>query len=230
MSAAFVFLHIGAQWQFPDLLVRSIRAFHKDAEIIQCTDHDTLAIDGVDAVSRFDGDPKKLMTFRLGSFAALNRRDPAIYVDADMLCVQSLDPATILAGCDVAVCGREYGLSILINPEFRGMDFSEHGDKTFGQVYPYVACATISADGLFWADCLANLNALHPKFHRWYGDQEAIRNVVNSGRYRFTVLPESIYGFLPGEAFGRMPPRLLHFKGNDRKPAMFDYAKRLGLI
>lgn len=228
MSAAFVFLHVGPAVEQPTLLVRSLRLFHPDAEVIQCTDRSTSEISGVSAVHRLEGDTSNLMTYRLASFAALERLEPALYLDTDMLCVAPIDPAAVLGGCDVAVCNREFSRGALINTRFNGLDLGEYEGRTLGEVYPYVACATIASSARFWQDCLANLHTLHRKFHSWYGDQEAIRNVVGCGKYKVGLLPESIYGLLPEAAGPRLAsPRLLHFKGHHRKPLMIEFAKQL---
>lgn len=224
----FVFLHVGPDASLPALLVRSIRAVHGDAQIIQCSDHATAAVAGVDEVRRFEGDTTTLMTFRLASFAALEQPAPALYLDTDMLCVGPLEPQSMLGDCEVAVCSREFGRAALFNTRFGGLDLTEYAGKTIGEIYPYVACATVTRGAAFWADCLANLASLPPKFRRWYGDQEAIRNVVSLGKYRTAHLPESVYGCLPERRTNdSAAPRLLHFKGAARKPLMLEYAKRL---
>lgn len=228
MTPAFVFFHVGADIGVPTLLVQSIRAMHSQSEVIQCSDAGSPAVAGVDAVRRFEGDSANLMTFRLACFAALERCEPAIYLDTDMLCVRPVNPAMILGDHDVGVCKREFDRLGLFNPEFKGLDLSEYRGRAMIEVYPYVACATITASSAFWADCFANLITLPPKFHCWYGDQEAIRNVVNAGKYKVTLLPETVYGCLPeSQGSGPRAPRLLHFKGEGRKAMMFDYVRRL---
>jgi len=228
MSPAFVFLHVGPAVEMPTLLVRSLRLFHPDAQVIQCTDLATPEISGVSAVNRVRGDTTHLMTYRLLSFARLQREEPALYMDTDMLCVAPIDPPNVLGGCDVAVCNREFSCGALINTRFNGLDLGEYEGRTLGQVYPYVACATITRSAGFWEDCLANLQTLHRKFHTWYGDQEAIRNVLAWGKYKVGLLPESVYGLLPdAHAPKSVSPRLLHFKGPHRKPLMLEFAKQL---
>lgn len=225
---SFVFLHVGPDAALPALLVRSIRAVHGGARIVQCTDRHTLAVDGVDEVRRFEGDTTTLMTFRLACFAALEQPAAALYLDTDMLCVGPLQPQALLGDCEVAVCSREFDRTAPFNTRFGGLDLTEYTGKTLGEVYPYIACATITRGAAFWVDCLANLSSLPQKFSRWYGDQEAIRNVVNLGKYRATHLPESVYGCLPERLSGdAAAPRLLHFKGAARKQLMFEYARRM---
>ena len=216
-----VFLHVGNETLFPTLLVRSLRMHNPNASIVQCSDPCSPKIPGVDEVFRFVGDVSNLMTFRLWCFSSLDITIPTLFLDTDMLCVGSVDPAQAIQDADVAVCAREFGCQDIINTSFREMDLSEYSGKTFGEVYPYVACATITRSSKFWKDCLQNLQQLHPKFHFWYGDQEAIRNVANSGAYRVKFLKESIYGCLPDQRDGptsqpgqaSRAPQLYHFKG-----------------
>lgn len=230
MSATFVFLHVGPASGFPTLLVRSIRAIQPEAEIIQCTDATTSAIEGVNSVVRHAGDTSNLMTFRLQSFATLNHAKPALYLDTDMLCVSRIDPVAELGEFDVAVCRRDFNRASPFNTGFAGLDLSEYTNMTLDDVYPYVACATVARNGTFWSECLDNLRTLAPKFHYWYGDQEAIRNVIRSGRFNAKLLPESLYGCLPeAQKSDTTPPRLLHFKGAHRKPLMLEFARKLGL-
>jgi hypothetical protein len=229
---AFVFLHVGPDAVMPSLLVRSLRAQHAEAEIIQCTDALTQPVAGVDTVRRHAGDITNLMTFRLESFAALERNAPAVYLDTDMLCLRPLDAQDMLGTADIAVCSREFHRDALFNPRFGNLDLGEYEGRTLAEVYPYVACTTAAPSSAFWVDCRDNLRTLHPKFHRWYGDQEAIRNVASSGKYGIGRLPESVYGCLPDEpspAESPAPPRLLHFKGAARKGLMLDVARRLRL-
>src|SRR5215831_9277161 len=130
MTPAFVFLHVGADTTLPTLLVRSLRAQHADAEIVQCTDTRTAAVAGVDSLHRHDGDASQLMTFRLESFAALQRRAPAVYLDTDMLCVAALDPGHMLGGAQVAVCSREFHREAVFNHRFADLDLGEYAGKT----------------------------------------------------------------------------------------------------
>jgi hypothetical protein len=230
VSATFVFLHVGPANGFPTLLVRSIRAIQPDAEIIQCADASTPAVEGVSSVARFAGDTANLMTFRLHSFAGLSHAKPALYLDTDMLCVSPIDPEAELGEGDVAVCSREFNVASAFNTGFAGLDLSEYNGMTLGEVYPYVACATVTRNGAFWKECLDNLRTLAPKFHYWYGDQEAIRNVISSGRFKPRLLPESLYGCLPeAPSSPTTTPRLMHFKGGHRKPLMLEFARKLGL-
>ena len=216
--------------------MRSIRAQDPGAKIVQCSDPESPAVEGVSEVLRFAPEASYLMTFRLLCFSQLAISEPTIFLDTDMICIQRLDPTEMLDGNDVAVCRRQFGLTNPISAgfvgtdlEFEGKDFAEYAGKTYGQIYPYVACATVTRNGEFWAACLANLRQLDRKFHFWFGDQEAIRNIVDSEKYRVGFLLETIYGCLP-ETPRRGRARLLHFKGHGRKELMVNEAKKMGLL
>ena len=225
------FLHVGHDLVCPTILVRSLRAHNSSATILQCSDSSTPQIGGIDEVQRFKGDVANLMTFRLSCFSRLQIDAPTIFLDTDMICLQSLDLPEILHDNDVAVCRRQFDTKRLIEINLNEMKLTEYSGKTLGQVYPYLACATVARSSDFWTDCLQNLLQLDPKFHFWYGDQEAIRNVVASKKYKTTMLPESIYACLPEvqPLYGNVV-KLLHFKGPDRMKMMIDQAKKMGFL
>jgi hypothetical protein len=226
-AATFVFLCVGDNTVLPTVMVRSIRAVDRGARIIQCSDAATPAVEGVDQVARSTGDPNQLMLFRLQSFADLAITEPALYMDMDMVCVRRIDPGAILGDAEVALCKREYGLK---TPAlYGGMDLSEYAGCMIGEVWPYVACCTVTRTPQFWADCRDNLLTLDAKYLRWFGDQEAIRNVAATNRYKVCHLPESEYGHVPHDKTGGTPS-LIHFKGRKGKMAMIELAVQQGLF
>jgi hypothetical protein len=229
-ATRFAFLHVGDDTRLPALLTASIRKLHRAATIIQCADPQTPEVPGVDGVHRIAGDASRLMTLRLEAFATLPGEEPTLYLDTDMLCFSACDPRKVLGNHDVALCAREFGLSGPLNTANMGIDVSEYRDRPWHEVYPYVACATITRGAAFWRDCLQTLLGLDAKFQRWYGDQEALREVAKAGRYRVTTLPESVYGCLP-EALAMVEedPVFVHFKGPKRKSQMAEMARVLGL-
>lgn len=228
MTPCFVFLHVGENIDEPTMLVQSIRTFHPQADIIQCTDLASKEVPEVTRNFRMEGNVSNLMTFRLQCFAALALKRTAIYMDTDMLLVKPCDPEKILSDADAALCERSFGRDDLINPNLRNLDFSEHKGKTFGQIYPFLACFTVTRDSSFWKAAHEELLNLPEKFHIWYGDQEALRNLATArdqNKLRIKKIPESVYACLP-EQIGP-PPRVLHFKGLRRKPAMRDVFHKL---
>jgi hypothetical protein len=230
MAPTFVLFQVGNSIE-PILLVKSIRKLMPDACVLQCSDKGTEQIEGVDRRIVVEGDLSCLMTLRLKAYSELALEEPAAYLDSDMILLRPLDPAVVLGDADVAVCERSFGRDGLFNVNFKGLDLGAYRNKTLGEVYPYLACFTVTKDCRFWAKANELLLTMNSTFHRWFGDQEAIRELVKSGVFKVTKVPESAYGCLPDMiSKTSTPPRLLHFKGSTRKQAMLDYSSAIGLI
>ena len=212
----FVFLHVGAD-PYVELLVHSIRKTNPNARVIQCTDKLTEKVHGTTEIYRHNGDTSNLMTFRLEAFSALRLQEPAIYLDTDMIVLGEISPEAILKDSQVICCKRSFERDSPINTSFRGMDLSEYQHQTLAEVYPIIACFTITEDSSFWLECFEDLIKLDQKFHRWYGDQEAMRNVASSGKFRINYLPESHIACLPEFAQKDISPLCLHVNGGQRK-------------
>src|SRR5262245_40147556 len=133
------FLHIGPETIYPTVLVRSIRANNPDARIVQCTDHASPAVAGVDEVVRHAGDATRLMTFRLEAFAGLPISAPTLFLDTDMICLRPLAPAEALQGQDVGICLREYQKDMALDTEAMNMNLQGYEGRALGEIYPYIA-------------------------------------------------------------------------------------------
>lgn len=223
--STFVFLHVGEE-PFAEILVNSIHVTNPQARVVQVTDTKTNQVRGVTDVFRYDFDISNLMTFRLEAFAALELREPAIYLDTDMVVISELHVEEILLDSCVACCERSFGRDEFLNTQFRGMDLSEYRNRTFGDIYPILAAFTASRGNEFWRSCRDKLQKLDRKFHFWFGDQEAMRDVVFGRTYDVRLVPESVYACLP-EMARDYTPRVLHFKGAKRKASMLSVGEAL---
>lgn len=199
------------------------------AKITQCTDRNTEKINDVDDVFVLDEDASNLMTFRLRAFSLLGLEEPAVYLDTDILITKSFSLDQLLSGRQIAICKRTFGQDDFINPTFKGMDLSEYTNKTFGEIYPYLASFNATITNQFWTDCSVKLLTLDPKFHFWYGDQEAMREVIKTQKFSTKELPESLVSCLPEHVNPSDLPLAVHFKGPRRKNLMMAAAKQLGL-
>jgi hypothetical protein len=223
----FVFLHVGEDVR-PYFLVKSIRRFFPKATIIQCTDLFTKEVEGVDHVFRHSGDINNLMTFRLEAFYLLNIEDQAIYLDTDMLILKHFDLENY-KNYDAVLCKRSFDLDALFNYSFRGMDLSEYKNKTINDVYPFLACFTLTSSSNFWKEAYNILKLLNTKFHYWYGDQEAIKNIVTRNIFNICTVDESSFACLPEKIDQNSIPNIAHFKGPSRKSMMFEMASKMEL-
>ncbi len=220
--STFIFMHVGADLDTPQMMVDSIRLTNESPFIIQCSDLNTKKVAGVNEVFRLPVDISKLMTARLELFQGLKLSEPAIYLDTDMLIVRSIPVENIIGERRLAVCRRVFDRQTPFNQEMRGQVFDEYASLPLGAVFPFLACTTITKDSSFWFMCNRVLDFLDPKYKTWYGDQEAIKHVVHQhGPHDIGFLPEDVFACLP-EYTGsvRSEHRILHFKGHHRKPSM----------
>ena len=222
-----VFMHVGQDTQLATIMARSFRLHNPGARIIQVSDYGSPTIEGTDDVFRRRPRDNNIMLFRMRCFSELPIGAPTWFLDTDMLCNRPLE---IQADPPMAsVCMREFDRDVIFNHRFRGMDMSEYRGRTLGSIYPYVGCTTRLEQPGFWTDCLAAMEKLDPKYHNWYGDQEAIRNVVANSSYPVGMLPESLYACLPEHETGAITPFIMHYKGL-RKMKMLERAVREGLM
>lgn len=230
MRPTFVFLHVGGNFSPARLLVQSLRSVMPASRIIQCTDEFTPGILGVDEVVRVQGDVQYIMTFRLKAFAEVGLNYPAMYLDTDMLVQMPIDPFDLLGGAEAAFCRREFYRDLAFNTSFAGLDLSEYRGMTLDQVYPYIACSSITPSCEYWSHSHEVLLALDRKYHMWYGDQEAICKINRIERVKYVDLPESDFGCLPEFCVQAEAATIVHFKGPSRKMKMSAWAMKLGLL
>lgn len=213
----FVFFHVGDDVFYPQKLVRSIRMSNPDATIIMCTDETTPEVLGIDKRHEAVSDRSRLMVSRLAGFATLGLKEPAIYLDTDMLVNDEIDPVAILGDKDAVFCRREFGRDLSINTEINGISLPEYEGKTMDQAYPFIACSTVTRDAKPWIAMLELMTFIDKKFHIWYGDQEAIKLYASVNPERVAAMGEAIYGCLPEMVATVERPKIVHYKGPERK-------------
>lgn len=222
----FVFLHVGPD-RTPIGLIESIHKIMPNSNVIQISDTNTKPLPNVDKFISIE-QTVDIMMFRLEAFSSYDPSGLTVYLDTDMLVVQPIEENDLLGTEDVALCKRVFDFDLPFNTSFVGLDLSEYKGKSLGEVYPYIACCTVTRSNDFWRSCVESLRLIDPKFQKWYGDQEAMKDVISRGDYKFRELPESVYACLP-DRFNpnSMPPKLFHFKGAARKKMLKDFTKNL---
>jgi len=216
----FVLFHIG-DTILPDLLAKSIRKFSPNSLIYFVTDNATKKIDDADHCVTINGDPQKIMTFRLKAYSEIKLKEHAIYLDTDMLMLKSYNFKEF-EKFDIALCSREFGNDAKINENYKNQNWSNYSGKSAGEVFPYVACFSITKDYLFWKDCYNELLKLDEKFHYWYGDQEVMRLLLETKNYHFSKIKEGT--MCPPLEYLKEDSIFAHFKGG-RKNQMEEAAK-----
>jgi len=193
--------------------VESIRETNPDARIIMCTDSKTPLIDGTERFE-LDLDPSKIMEYRLRIYAELKLNYPAIYLDDDMIVCSEIFPDELLGKERALFCERSFSRDHLFNTEIRGLSFKEYEGKTMAEVFPYLACATVTQDYTVWSELLSIMDHIDPKYRKWYGDQEAMK--IWAKMNDFGTLLETRYACLPEYLEGR-DPKIIHYKGSRKE-------------
>ena len=208
----FVFFRTGNESQigYTRKFVKSLKETNPDARIIMCTDSYTPIIEGTE---RFEMtlDCDDFMEYRLRIYEALALDYPAMYLDDDMIVRAELNPEQLLGDKRALFCERSFDRDLFFNPSIKGLNFSEHEGKTMAQVFPFLACSTVTKDYTVWSELL-NILLVHidPKYTKWYGDQESMK--IWSKMNEHGVLSEEEYACLPEHLSGRNP-KIIHYKG-----------------
>jgi hypothetical protein len=210
-KSTFVFFHVGKDVSQPMRLIESILKTNPGSDIVMCADILTPVLQGITQRVNVAGDRDKLMQFRLDAFASVKLERPAIYLDTDMVVREKINPSALLGSSDITVCRRAFQRNALFNTKLRGLDFSEYSGRTLDQVYPYLACATVTRTYKPWFEMAMALRRMDPKFSIWYGDQEALKAYASTKN--FGMLSESEYACLPEKVDVRFPPKIIHYKG-----------------
>ena len=221
----FVFFNVG-DTLCPTLLTKSIKKFNPDSKIFYITDKKSKNIEGVTNTIRIDCNAKHLMTSRLLGFFQLKLNSPAIYIDSDVLVTSNI-PDELFNQNEIYLCKRSFMIDTKINTSFKDMDLSEYKGKTFGKIYPFVACFTYAANYKFWEECYKILLNLNPKFHYWYGDQEALRIINDQKKFNIGYLNESLVCSMPESLNKTSKVYSIHFKGAFRKKNMPIFAEKI---
>ena len=204
-----VFVLYGRDSQYAKLMVRSCKRL--GYEVWQLSDYQAPMIEGVDHIERRPMEEGR-MIYRCRRLSQL--MPPYVMLDTDMLVVRPIEGG-FEPDTDVSLTWREKHTVIMKNQPPTKM--------------PYNGGVIFVRNANFMSDCLSEMEKMHHQLQDWYGDQIALRDVVDNGKYKVNVLKEPGWNFCPEhpEHIGKTV-RIYHFKGQ-RKALMNDYAEKLGI-
>lgn len=221
--SVFCFFHVGEDVSQPSMLVDSINSTNPGSEIVFCTDAATPDVRGTSKRVEITCDRRYLMTSRLAAFSAAQLNYPAIYLDTDMLVMKPVNPAALLDNKSFMLCKRSFDIEASFHGVQRGLKFAEYDRQPIGQVFPFLACATITSSWRVWDQLLKILNTLEDKYQAWYGDQEAMKILAKqTPSDHYGTINEADFGCLPDQFHLVHAASILHFKGAERKGFMRD--------
>ena len=161
-----------------------------DVEVWHLSDMKTPPIPGTDKQLKRPADIAHLMTMRLQMYSLLPEED-WLFLDTDVI-VQR-DVSWIFHNIplfDVAALKRS---KIMVSPPgFEG--FPELTGKDLTESMPFNTGVIFSRSKALWEDAYAWLKLQDERYHKWFGDQCALRFAINDMRYQFYPLtPELNY-------------------------------------
>jgi hypothetical protein len=189
---SIVFFWVGKNISIPKSLVHSIRlVMGEDVNIVQLTDHDTEEISGVTSVKRYEL-PEQIMLARLEAYSKYEPdTEEVFFCDADSIFINKLSlPKDKEQKIFLTPRQQDFKINATY-PEY----YEEFVDKTAKEVMPFLfgAIATRDNQQIFFKELLNICLKLPNRFHRWYGDQFALKKYVDDGFERYTNLDTNIY-------------------------------------
>lgn len=199
-AVSVAFVHVLPDNTIPSLMVASVRSVMPGAEIVQMSDPATPRVPGVDTVVRREWDGMKVTQFRLAHMAELDR-PAAIFIDPDVVVQRPLDHV-FEQPFEVALTVRHEPLR-----DLDGVDIAA--------LMPYNMGVSFSRQPRFWAAARDYCGQLPDDAHNnWYGDQLALKHVVDTGAFHVLELPCEQYNYSPRTEEEDVGERyVVHYKG-----------------
>lgn len=180
-------------------LLRSVRQNIPGVNVVQFTTPESVRVSGVDDVKVLPDGPVALNTLK--AYASCSGE--WLLTDTDVL-VQRDVRHVFDRSFDVAVAERD--------GTFTKRDHKD--GRQFMKVMPYNKGAVFSRSPEFWQMALAYCENYPQAKREWMGDQFAMNQVIQSGRFRVEVLPNS-YNYPPRTKVEDVKDKhITHWKGN----------------
>jgi len=181
----FAFFWVGDDITIPSYLTKSINlAYKNDVNIYMLTDKKTPYIEGVTKTIRTML-PKTIMLARLKAYSELKIDEQVLFLDADSLVLNKF--SKILSN-ESLILFRRKKEGIIINsnyPEY----YPEFVNQTFDDMMPFLFGAILTTTKKSYKNFLTILEyarKLPSRFHRWYGDQYALKLAVDDNLIYFS--------------------------------------------
>ena len=180
-----VFYWVGNNIEIPSYLVKTIRLIYKnEINIIQISDNSTLKIPDVSEIKRIHI-TKNMMVDRVKGYSIINtKNNNTLFLDADSLCLNVVNFNNYKNGVYLTKRKTNYLINFN-NPEY----YPEFVEKRFCDVMPYLFGSILIIDKVnFFNDLLIILKELPERFHRWYGDQYALKKLYDKNIINFDFI------------------------------------------
>tara|TARA_E500000178_G_scaffold338441_1_gene378800 strand:- start:19 stop:759 length:741 start_codon:yes stop_codon:yes gene_type:complete len=189
---SIVFFWIGEKVEIPQVLVNSIRLVMGDEiNVVQLTNNSTNSVEGVNEVKRFDLS-NQIMIARLEAYSLyMPQTENTFFCDADSIFINKLKlPEINTKKIFLSPRKKDFNMNHSF-PEY----YEEFVGKKANQVMPFLfgAIAVKNNQQDFFKEILNICLSLPERFHRWYGDQYALKKYIDKGFDEFDRLDIDIY-------------------------------------
>jgi len=184
------FFWVGSDNEIPTFLVNSINLIYKKkVKIFHLTNHTTRKINGTTKTIRLSLSDN-LMVARLQAYKNFPYNNKlTFFCDADSLFVQKLNLFELSE--DIYLIKRSE--NFLMNHNWPEL-YPEFKNKYSIEIMPYLFGGMALKDGKkFFSEILKICFDLPQRFHRWYGDQYALRIFIEKNKPKFNLLPANTH-------------------------------------
>jgi len=184
------FFWVGSDNEIPTFLVNSINlVYQKKVKIFHLTNYTTRKINGTTKTIRLNLS-ENLMVARLQAYKNFPYNNKlTFFCDADSLFIQKLNLFELPENIYLIKRSENF----LMNHNWPEL-YPEFIDKHSIEIMPYLFGGMALRDGKkFFSEILKICFDLPPRFHRWYGDQYALKIFIEKIKPKFDLLPTSTH-------------------------------------
>lgn len=214
----FAFFWIGSDISIPSYLVKSINIIYgSNANIYMLTDKKTPYIEGVYKSIRTNL-PKDIMLARLKAYSSLKIDEQCLFLDADSILINKIEE---LDSKSPFVIFRRKREGLVINHHYPEW-YPEFQNKTFDEMMPYMFGLMFSQNinsNKNFTELLDLAKKLPSRFHRWYGDQYALKLAVENSLINYEEMEiNQFVTILSGDDLNKKFNKpIITFKGKNSK-------------
>ena len=184
------FFWVGSDNEIPTFLVNSINlVYKKKVKIFHLTNYTTRKINGTTKTIRFNLS-ENLMVARLQAYKNFPYNNKlTFFCDAYSLFIQKLNLFELPENIYLIKRSENF----LMNHNWPEL-YPEFIDKHSIEIMPYLFGGMALRDGKkFFSEILKICFDLPTRFHRWYGDQYALKIFIEKNKPKFDLLPTSTH-------------------------------------
>ena len=225
----FAFFWVGSDISIPSALTKSIlHAYKEKVNIFMLTDKKTPYIQGAKAIRSLL--PKDIMLARLKAYSKLKIDEPVIFLDADSMVLNKFPK---IQSNKSLIIFRRKKEGLVIKSKYPEM-YPEFYKKTFDEMMPFLFGAIVTTNKNSFRNFILMfeiLKDLPERFHRWYGDQYALKIITDKNLIDYDEKEFSEYIDIISEEkdLADIKKSIVTFKGPESKKLISNFLIKLDI-